>query len=139
MKTISIFVLIFFSIAGYSQANLGLGIAIHPETPAFGLQVRGAYSMTERFAISGAYSHLFKENYNFSIDFDNQFKLFEISNFRVSPFAGINIREVNDKVNTGLQLGFFIEIPKNSYHIYFEPKAILDENSLLTLAAGFYF
>lgn len=127
------------SISGFSQANLGLGMALLPETPAFGLQVRGAYSVTEKFAISGAYSYLFKEDNNFSIDFDSQFKIFNISDFKISPLAGINIRKVNAKVNTGLQLGFFIEIPKNSYHIYFEPKAILDENSIIALAAGLYF
>jgi hypothetical protein len=139
MKINSIILLLFIATTGFSQANLGLGASFIPEIPNFGLQVRGAYTMSEKFALSGGYTYFFKKNNNLNIDLDAQFKLFNISDFRVSPFAGINIRKVESKTATGLQLGFFIEIPKNSYHIYLEPKAILDDNSVIAIAGGFYF
>ena len=132
-------VALFFAFSGFSQANLGLGASVIPELTAFGLQVRGAYSMNEKFAISGGYTYIFKKNSNLNIDLDAQFKIFNISDFKVSPIAGINIRRLEGVTSTGLQLGFFLEIPKNSYHIYLEPKAVLDDNSVIVISGGFYF
>lgn len=139
MKISTIILLLFLSLSGISQSNLGIGMSVIPEITSFGLQVRGAHSLTENFAISGGYTHYFKKDNNLNIDLDAQFKIFDISNFKISPLAGINIRKVSGNVATGLQLGFFIEIPKNSYHIYLEPKAILDENTVIAIAGGFYF
>jgi hypothetical protein len=101
--------------------------------------VRSGVNVSEKIAFSGAFTYYFKKNNVFGVDLDTHFKIIEISEVKVSPIAGINIRQTDSKVNTGLQLGFFIEIPKDEYHLYLEPKAILDDNSVISIAAGFYF
>ncbi len=130
-------IFIAFNLKG--QINLGIGAGFIPENLAFGLQIRSGVNATEKIAFSGAFTYYFKKDNTFGIDLDTQFKIIDISDVKISPLAGINIRQVDTKLNTALQLGFFIEIPKNSYHIYLEPKAILDNNSIISLAAGMYF
>jgi hypothetical protein len=122
-----------------AQINLGIGAAVVPEKLQFGLQVRSGVYATEKIAFSGAFTYYFKKENVFGVDLDTQFKIIEISDVKISPLAGINIRQVDAKINTALQLGFFIEIPKNSYHLYIEPKAILDNNSVISIAGGLYF
>jgi hypothetical protein len=121
------------------QINLGIGAGLLPEKLAFGLQIRSGVQATEKIAFSGGFTYYFKKNNSFGVDLDTQFKIIEISDVKISPVAGINIRQEEAKLNTGLQVGFFIEIPKNSYHIYLEPKAILDNNTIISLAGGLYF
>lgn len=140
MKSIPLVIVFLFLVKlAYAQANLGIGASLVPENSVFGLQVRGAYNSTEKIAFSGAFNYYFKKSSNFGVDLDCQFKIFNISDVLVSPFAGVNIRKIVGEVNTALEAGFFVEIPKNSYHLYIEPKIILDANTVIALAGGFYF
>ncbi len=135
--------LLFLFVATFSflkAQNLGMGISTVPESGLFGIQVRGAYIATEKLSISGAYNYYFKKSTNFSLDFDAQFRILSISNLSVAPFAGINIGKTeNSNLNTGLQLGFFILVPRDGVDFYVEPKAILDQETVVAIAGGFYF
>ncbi len=119
--------------------NLGIGLSIIPEGGQFGFQARGAYNATEKVSISGAFNYFLKKGNKYGIDLDAQFKILSISDVKISPFAGINIGQRSEKLNTGLQLGLFIEIPRDGVDLYIEPKAILDENTVIAIAGGFYF
>jgi hypothetical protein len=128
-----------FTKTSTAQVNFGVGASVIAEDLAIGPQVRGAYPATEKIAFSGAFSYFFKKSSSFSIDLDAQFKIINIEETRISPFAGINIRERGSKVSTALQLGFFIQVPKDSYELYIEPKAILDEDTVFAISGGLYF
>jgi hypothetical protein len=123
----------------FGQLNLGIGSSIILEDLDFGLQIRSAYNASEKIAVSGAFSYYLEKGTNYGIDLDAQFKLFNISKVKISPFAGINIRK-KDSLNTGLQLGFFLQIEnEEGIDIYIEPKAILDTDTVIALAGGIYF
>jgi hypothetical protein len=137
---ITLLLLMFSCISVLKAQNLGMGLSLVPESGLFGFQVRGAYNATEKLSLSGAYSYYIKKGTNFSLDFDAQFKIINISDLSISPFAGINIgKKYTSGVNTALQLGLFIQIPRDGVDFYIEPKAILDANSVIALAGGFYF
>jgi hypothetical protein len=119
--------------------NIGIGISLVPESTLYGFQARGAYNASEKVSVSGTFNYYFKKNSNFSIDLDAQFKILTISEVKISPIAGINIGKVAGNLSTGLQLGLFIEIPRDGVDLYVEPKAILDQQTVIALAGGFYF
>jgi hypothetical protein len=135
--------LLFILISGFLSIraqNLGLGLTLVPESGLWGFQARGAYNATEKLAISAAYNFYVKKGTNFSLDLDAQFKILSIRNLNISPFAGINIgKRENTSLNTGLELGLFILVPQEGIDFYVEPKAILDQETVIALAGGFYF
>ncbi len=137
---ITLLFMLFFGFISMKAQNLGLGITLVPESGLWGFQARGAYNATEKLAISAAYNFFVKKGTNFSLDIDAQFKILSKSNLNISPFAGINIgKRENANISTGLQLGLFILVPNEGIDFYVEPKAILDQETVIALAGGFYF
>lgn len=138
MKYLICLIGLFVNLNVYSQLNLGIGSSIIIEDLDFGLQIRSAYSVSEKVAVSGAFSYYLEKGTSYGIDLDAQFKLFNFSKVNIAPMAGINIRK-KETLNTGLQLGFFIQVENEGIDIYLEPKAILDTDTVIALAGGIYF
>ncbi|MBK8700200.1 MAG: hypothetical protein IPN29_11985 [Saprospiraceae bacterium] len=139
MKYLFVLIICLTGIYVTGQVRLGAGTSLIYEEKAFGMQIRGAYQSSDHVSFSGAFSYYFKKESNFGIDLDAQFHLVSIDKVKISPLAGANIRRSNSKLGTGLQLGFFIEISADNIGLYIEPKAILDENTVIVLSGGLYF
>lgn len=142
MKKILITFILFVSLTtiGFSQFNFGAGAQMIFDNSIFGVQGKALYEVDEMWRGSGTFTIHLTDGADWTIDLDAQYKLLEVSsNFNLAPFAGLSVFNGLD-TNIGINLGAFIDfVPSDSYHIYIEPKIVLDAADAFVLSAGILF
>lgn len=145
-----ILALVFFvsalAFAGSAQLKFGAGGTLLDGS--FGIQGKAHNTFSEDFAGQATFNYFFESGVTlWGLDFDvhySGFDLGDVENFRLSPFAGLNILRASaggfSSGTTNLNIGINGTMPlTDTMDLYVEPKFVLGDGSGFGLSVGVYF
>ena len=125
----------------FGQFNFGAGAQVIFDGTTIGAQGKALYEWDNTWRIAGTFTLHLDSAIDWTTDLDAHYKLLQISdNFDLSPIGGLSVTSFGDDTEIGINLGAFIDfVPKDSYHIYIEPKLNVGGLSSFVVSGGILF
>lgn len=144
MKNLILFAFLIFltsSVYGQNRFRFGVGLTSFYNPFEIGAQAKAKFNINDKTGTAGAFSFYLDETNNWGIDLDQHYNDFiTVGGLNVSPFAGLNLLNRDDKNVLGLNLGLFSDFELSSGRVlYVEPKYTFLDARRFSLSVGMSF
>ncbi len=142
MKKLLTFILIISSFQAFAQFKVGAGLNYTTFRPAWAAQIKTSIPLGDKWAIGGTGDFFFISEGGWDINIDAQYRLVELGNVPIMPFAGVNFTDFKEsEFSTGINLGVLTYFPiTDMLDLYLEPKYLLISSNAngLVVSAGVF-